>query len=196
MPSPHAMTHIYSVKCQEMGLFHLPRQMPGLINVACKLIVLPTSSQISFHAVTLVKLCVSLFRWRHTHPRPIGEAQGGTTGGARGAAYPDGKGRVEGSLRRSAQSAGDYLRATGRDADEGSKETAVDTKAWGRSVAGQNDVAAQSGLFWDNSWQSSPVSCCLILLLAAYHICECLCGVHSHNKSCLSVVQNQVVCCL
>ena len=71
-------------------------------------------------------------RWRDTHPRPIGEARGA----ARGAAYPDGEGRVEGSLRRSAQSAGDYLRSTGRDAEEGARETAEDAKPWGRSVAG------------------------------------------------------------
>lgn len=98
-----------------------------------------------------LKLCVSLFRWRHTHPRPSGEAQGGTTAGARGAAYPDGKSRVEGSLRRSAQSAGDYLKATGRDAEEGAGETVEDAKAWGRSAAGQNDVAAESGLIWSTA---------------------------------------------
>lgn len=121
-----------------------------------KLLMLPTSSQIRFHVVTS-NFCLRFVRWRHTHPKPVGEAQGATRGGARGAAYPDGEGRVEGSLRRSAQSAGDYLRATGQDVQEGSKETAEDTKAWGRSVAGQSDVAAQSGLFRDNCWQSSSL---------------------------------------
>ena len=78
-----------------------------------------------------------LQRWRQTHPRPAGQARGG----ARGGAYADGEGRVEGSLRRSAQSAGDYLRATGREAEGGSQDAAGDVKAWGKSVAGQHSAA-------------------------------------------------------